>query len=241
MDRRTTIKNLLAGTAGAALLAKATGCETPAVDPGQVKPEPKGYGMRLPHEIKHDERIANDSFFTDAEKADLEILADIIAPGDPANDEPSASDCKVVDFMEFMALDIPDAFQTKMRGGLAWLNSEATHRFPGRYFIDLTPAERIEIVDDIAYPEEAKGTPFAVGAAFFDTVRYLTLTGYFTSREGMKTLDYRGNQANVWDGVPQEVLDKHGLEYDPKYKDAYVDQEKRDIQAEWDDQMNLIS
>lgn len=238
MDRRTTIKNILAGAAGAALLTKVTGCAEPAlVVPKEA--EAAGYGLRFPHELKHDARIAADNFFTDAEKKDLGILADIIAPG--TDTEPKATDTGVVDFFEFMALDLPDYYQNILRGGLGWLNIEAARRFGGRYFADLTPAERIEIVDDIAYPEDAEGTEFEAGANFFDRVRYLTLTGYFTSKEGIKTLGYQGNSPNVWDGVPQEVLDKHGLEYDPKYLDKYVDQSKRDVQAEWDDNMNLIT
>lgn len=237
MNRRTTLKNLLAGAAGAALLSNATSCESP-VEAGAVKAEAAGYGLRFPHEIKHDARIAADSFFTDAEKVDLGILADIIAPG--TETEPKATDTDIVDFFEFMALDLPDYYQGILRGGLGWLNIEASQRFE-RYFVDLTPAERIEIIDDIAYPEDAEDTEFEAGAAFFDRVRYLTLTGYFTSEKGIKTLDYQGNSPNVWDGVPQEVLDKHGLEYDPKYLPQYVDQSKRDIQAEWDDDMNLIT
>lgn len=239
MNRRATLKNLLAGAAGAALLTQATACEAPADMAKVTEAKAAGYGLRMPHELKHDARIANDSFFTDAEKTDLGILADIITPG--TDTEPKATDCGVVDFFEFIALDLPDYHQDILRGGLGWLNSEAVKRFPGRYFADLTETERIGIVDDIAYPEEAEGTEFEAGSKFFDRVRYLTLTGYFTSKEGMKTLDYQGNAANVWDGVPQEVLDKHGLAYDPKYADKYVDQSKRDVMAEWDDEMNLIS
>ena len=238
MDRRTTIKNLLAGAAGAALLTKATACAEPELKAPEVA-EPAGYGLRMPHEIKHDARIAADEFFTDAERVDLGILADIIAPG--TDTEPKATDTGIVDFFEFMALDLPDYHQPILRGGLGWLNSEAVRRFPGKYFADLTHDERIQIVDDIAWPEEAEGTEFEAGAAFFDRVRFLTLTGYFTSKKGIKTLDYQGNAPNVWDGVPQEVLDKHGLAYDPKYKDVYVDQSKREIMAEWDDDMNLIT
>ena len=236
MNRRTTLKNLLAGAAGAALLAKTTGCEAPEVKP-EIPPPGEGYGLRFPHEVKHDQRIAADSFFTDAEKKDLGILADIITPGTPT--EPKATETGVVEFMEFMALDQPEYQQGVLRGGLGWLNIEASQRFGGRHFAELTPAERIQIVDDIAYPEDAEGTRFEAGARFFDRVRYLTLTGYFTSREGIKTIDYQGNSPNVWDGVPQEVLDKHGLAYDPNIK--YVDQSRRDIQAEWDDNMNLIT
>ena len=239
MNRRSTLKNLLAGAAGAAILSKATSCESPTADAGAVTAEPAGYGMRFPHEIKHDARIAADSFFTEAEKVDLGILADIIAPG--TETEPKATDTGVVDFFEFMALDLPDYYQGILRGGLGWINIEASKRFAGRYFADLTPAEQLQIVDDIAYPEDAEDTEFEAGAAFFDRVRYLTLTGYFTSKDGIKTLDYQGNAPNVWDGVPQEVLDKHGLAYDPKYLPLYVDQSKREVQAEWDDDGNLIS
>jgi len=64
-------------------------------------------------------------------------------------------------------------------------------------------------------------------------MRNLTLTGYFTSKMGIKDLGYKGNTPNVWDGVPKEVLDKHGLKY--------VDQSKRDVMAKWDDKSNLIS
>lgn len=239
MNRRESLKNILTGAAGAALLSNATSCETPLEPTAEIKPAAKGYGMRLPHEIKHDQLIANDAFFTDDEKADIAILADIIAPGEEG--EPKATDCGIVDFFEFMALDLPDYYQRPLRGGLAWLNVEAGSRFASRRFAELTHDERIEIVEDIAWPEEAKDTEFEAGAAFFDRFRYLTLTGYFTSKEGFRTIDYQGNSPNVWDGVPQEVLDKHGLAYDPKYADMYVDQSKRDVQAEWDDQMNLIT
>lgn len=239
MNRRESLKNLLTGAAGAALLGNATSCEAPLEPTANIEPAAKGYGLRLPHEIKHDQLIANDAFFTEDEKADIAILADIVAPGEEG--EPKATDCGIVDFFEFMALDLPDYYQRPLRGGLAWLNVEAGRRFTGRRFAELTHDERIEIVEDIAWPEEAEGTGFEAGAAFFDRFRYLTLTGYFTSKEGIKTINYQGNSPNVWDGVPQEVLDKHGLAYDPKYADKYVDQSKRDVRAEWDDDMNLIS
>lgn len=237
MDRRTHLKNLLTGVAGAALISQTTGCDAPDTAAQTADAQPAGYGLRFPHEIKHDQRIANDSFFTDAERADLQILTDIIAPGDAEN--PSATDCEVVDFLEFMALDQPDNFQNQLRGGLAWTNSEAYRRYDAP-LVDLTPDQRIAIVDDIAYPEEAMDTPMQPGAEFFNTLRWLTLTGYFTSRKGFKTVDYQGNRANNWDGVPQEVLDKHGLAYDPKYLPLYVNNETRDQVVRWDDDMRPI-
>ncbi|MFT4686925.1 MAG: gluconate 2-dehydrogenase gamma chain, partial [Neolewinella sp.] len=145
MDRRTTIKNLLAGAAGAALLSQATACEAPADLAKVTEAKAAGYGLRLPHELKHDARIANDSFFNEPEKIDLGILADIITPG--TDTEPKATDTGVVDFFEFISLDLPDYHQNILRGGLGWLNIEAGQRF-GRYFSELTEAERIQIVDD---------------------------------------------------------------------------------------------
>ena len=51
--------------------------------------------------------------------------------------------------------------------------------------------------------------------------------GYFTSEVGIKELGYKGNSPNIWDGVPQDVLDQYGLEYDKDWLDKFVDQSKR--------------
>jgi gluconate 2-dehydrogenase gamma chain len=246
MDRRKTLKTLLAGTVGTALVAKTTGCETPTGDtveagpvPGATEAQPLGYGLRTAKEVEHDAKVKAARFFTDAELATIAILADIIAPG--GDGEPSATEAGVPEWIEFMANDQPEYHQTKMRGGLMWLNIESSRRFEGKVFSELTETQRIEIVEDIAWPEEAKGTEMEAGANFFSHMRFMTVSGYFTSKEGIKTLDYQGNAPNVWDGVPQEVLDKHGLAYDEKYLPLYVDQSRREIMAEWDDDGNLIS
>ena len=67
------------------------------------------------------------------------------------------------------------------------------------------------------------------------------MTGYFTSAIGIKELGYLGNTPNVWDGVPQDVLDEHGLAYDSDWLAKCVDQDKRNDVALWDEQGNLIS
>ncbi len=237
MDRRKTLKTLLTGTLGATLVA---GCDTSAdLKTADLKAESQGYGLRLPHEIAHDKRIANESFFTEAELDTLGILGDIIAPGEPG--EPKATETGLREFLEFMALDQPDEHQTRLRGGVAWINSESQRRF-GKPFAEILPAEQINIVDDIAYPLEAKGTAMEFGSRFFEHLRFLTLTCYFTSKTGMmKVLGYQGNQPNVWDGVPQEVLDKHGLAHDPKYIPLYVNQDRREEIATWDENKNLLN
>jgi len=52
--------------------------------------------------------------------------------------------------------------------------------------------------------------------AFFNIMRDLTTTGFFSSDIGIKDLGYMGNKPNQWDGVPKEVLDQMGLAYDEK-------------------------
>ena len=81
----------------------------------------------------------------------------------------------------------------------------------------------------------------APGIKFFELMRNLTLTGYYTTRMGMDDLGFVGNFPNTWDGVPEEVLKDHDVAYDPEWLAKCVDQSKREVIAEWDDQGNLLT
>ncbi|MEE9373520.1 MAG: hypothetical protein V3V00_10755 [Saprospiraceae bacterium] len=72
-------------------------------------------------------------------------------------------------------------------------------------------------------------------------MRNLTLTGYYTTKMGIDDLGYVCNRPNVWDGVPQDVLDKHGLSYPTEWLPKFVDQSKRNVQAKWDEDGNLLT
>jgi gluconate 2-dehydrogenase gamma chain len=54
------------------------------------------------------------------------------------------------------------------------------------------------------------------GVSFFNRMRDLTATGFFTSKIGIADLGYAGNRPNQWNGVPQEVLDQYGVKYDDR-------------------------
>jgi len=71
------------------------------------------------------------------------------------------------------------------------------------------------MVDQIAYPEKAK-PGMAQGVAFFNLMRNLTATGFYTSEIGVKDIGYAGNTPNQWNGVPQDVLDHYKLAYTEK-------------------------
>ena len=72
-------------------------------------------------------------------------------------------------------------------------------------------------------------------------MRNLTLTGYYTSKVGIADLGYKGNQPNVWDGVPDDVLKQHGVFYEEEWLAKCVDQSKRNDVAQWDELGNLLS
>lgn len=65
-------------------------------------------------------------------------------------------------------------------------------------------------------------------------MRNLTATGFFTSKEGINDIQYKGNQPNAWDGVPDEVLKQYGLEYDAKTLAECLKAEDRGKMMTWD-------
>ena len=137
-----------------------------------------------------------------------------------------------------MAKDFP-GLQTPIRGGLMWLDSYSNKNF-GTDFINSTEDQQHQVLDLIAFPDP-KASSQKQEVQFFSLMRNLVMTGYFTSPAGIKELGYKGNQPNVWDGVPDDVLKDHGMSYDASWMPKFVDQSKRNDQAVWDDEGNLIS
>jgi gluconate 2-dehydrogenase gamma chain len=79
-------------------------------------------------------------------------------------------------------------------------------------FINVSEPERLRLCDEIAYPD-VEDAELQAGISFFSLMRDLTLTGYYTTEQGLIDLGYKGNTPNVWDGVPDEVLRKHNKAY----------------------------
>lgn len=238
MDRRESIKNILLGSALAGIAIGSQSCEPDLEETPINLEKPKGYG-RTPFEREHDEKIANSpDFFSADELSAIAALCDIILP---ANDEVGgAIEAKVPDFIAFIVKDLP-MHQLPIQGGLMWLNGESHKRFE-KAFVALDTAQQLSIIDDIAYPDPKKeSTTLEPGRVFFTRIRNLTLTGFYTSKIGIADLGYQGNRANMWDGVPQDVLDKHGLSYEAEWLAKCVNQEKREEIARWDDKGNLLN
>lgn len=217
MNRRKSLKILgVTSLAGSFLLdacklpdKKQEGAATGAAN--STTTDSEAGPARQQEEIEHYKQVTSYTFFTAHEMATINILADIIIPKDEVSG--SASDAKVPDFIEFIVKDMPE-YQVPMRGGLRWLDRESLSRFQ-KLFKDASEAQRIQIVDDIAYPEKAR-PEMSQGVSFFNTMRDLTCTGFYTSKIGIEDIGYMGNQPNQWNGVPDDVLKQYGLAYTEK-------------------------
>ncbi|MDA0329294.1 MAG: gluconate 2-dehydrogenase subunit 3 family protein [Gemmatimonadetes bacterium] len=144
----------------------------------------------------------------------LAVLCDVIIPADERS--PSASAVGAPDFIdEWVSAPYPgnERDNVVVRGGLIWLDREAAERFgPGLRFRDLTAEQHRVICDDICYlPDASEG--FEAAARFFDKVRDLTSTAFWTTTQGMQDLQYVGNvPLPRWDPPPPEVLRHIGIE-----------------------------
>jgi hypothetical protein len=209
MDRRKSIKALIIGTASTGVLLDACKESDKKVsNPASTPAKATGQEDRMEEEKAVNKKLGEEKFFTAGEMATITILADIIIPKDDVSG--SASDAKVADFIEFIVKDKPE-LQTPLRGGLRWLEIQSLKRFDNS-FSGISEKQRIEIVDDIAYPEKAK-PEMKQGVSFFNLIRGLTATGFFTSEIGVKDIGYMGNVPNQWNGVPADVLKQYNLSY----------------------------
>lgn len=230
MDRRDSLKALTVGTltAGTIITGACNTKEEEKTGTGIQENDENKYG-RTPEEKEYDEKLKAEKFFTEDEMAAITLLTNIIIPKDDRSG--SASDAGVPAFIEFIVKDQPD-YKTPVRGGLRWLNIESQKRFNAT-FAKANDKQRIELVDMIAYPKKA-APEMAPGVSFFNTMRNLTATGFFTSKIGIQDLDYKGNTPNEWDGVPDEVLKQYGLAYDAKTLEQCIKKEDRGKIMTWD-------
>jgi len=209
MKRRDSIKAILVGTVASSVIIDS--CTT-ADEKTKVAEQTALPGIdRMKEEAEYEKKLEAETFFTTHEMATITVLADIIIPKDEVSG--SASEAGVPAFIEFIVKDMPQ-HQTPIRGGLKWLDLECFERYQ-KAFKDCDVKQQLEMVDAIAYPEKAK-PEMKQGVAFFNLMRNLTATGFYTSEMGVKDIGYAGNQPNQWTGVPDNVLKQYNLAYTEK-------------------------
>lgn len=214
MDRRKSLKLIATGAVGIPTIFSACRNEDkPGTLAVPANESPAEFPIeRYPDELAYEKKVqALDKFFTDKEMESITILGDIIIPKDDVSG--SASDAKVPEFIEFIVKDEPQN-QVPLRGGLRWLDMQCLQRF-GKDFTASTQAERILLIDDIAYPAKAR-PEMTQGVAFFNRFRDLVATGFYSTEMGWKDIGYAGNTPNQWAGVPADVLKQYNLAYTQK-------------------------
>jgi len=198
MDRRELLKTLSLGTLAAGFAM--TGCQQA---PKEAAVEHKFWKHVSEEDLKNWEA----QFFTDHEFETVRQLANMVIPADQRSG--NAEDAGVPPFIDFMMLDRPE-YQTPMRGGLRWLDVQCQNRFNNK-FIDCSEQQKTAMLDDIAYPEEAR-PEMQQGVNFFNRFRDLVASGFWSSKIGIEDIGYIGNQPHDWQGCSREALEHLGLE-----------------------------
>ncbi len=208
MKRRDSIKAILVGTVASSVIVEA--CKS-ADEKIKQQGQDAGKIDRMKEEAAYEAKLEAETFFTTHEMATITVLADIIIPKDEVSG--SATEAGVPAFIEFIVKDMP-LHQTPVRGGLKWLDLQCFERYQ-KAFKDCDGKQQIEMINEIAYPEKAK-PEMKQGVAFFNLMRNLTASGFYTSEMGVKDIGYMGNVPNQWNGVPDEILKQYNIAYTEK-------------------------
>ena len=204
MDRRTTIKWVLAASAAWPLLRNGAAL-------GNAPVLARGYGTDPNLAVNHHAGELWPLTMTGPQRRLAGFLSDIIIPADEQS--PSALEVGLVDFIDEWISAPYEAFQRDrgiVLGGFAWLDSDAARRF-GKAFVELDSPARHAICDDIC-DESRAGIALRDAARFFALYRDLTAGGFYSSPAGRKDLSYIGNVPLAsFDGPPPALLKALGL------------------------------
>jgi len=201
MNRRDALQHLLAVPAGMVIapevVERAAAHVEAALAPVAVEESGEAQGTQPAARPAYTPKQ-----FTTDEWRLLRVLVDYVIPRDARSG--SATDAGVPEFMDFM-LGEYTSMRTWMKNGLGWMNAECRARF-GKGFVSCTDAQRRVVLDAIAYPKKA-APEMKPGVDFFNNLRNLTASGFWSSRIGVRDLGYTGNvPVGRWEGMPPKVM-----------------------------------
>jgi hypothetical protein len=207
MDRRTTIKWMLAAAATVPALRPSFAGDAAARD---VAANQAGYGTDPNLQKEWKSGGPWPLTLTENARATAKALCDLIIPADDVS--PAASAVGVVDFIdEWISAPYPQqrGDRPTVLNGLLWIEAESQKRFQKAYPA-LSDSQRAQIADDICTTKSK--AEFADAAKFFAKFRDLTAGGFYTTPVGMKDIGYTGNvPSTTFAGPPLEALKKAGL------------------------------
>ncbi len=106
-------------------------------------------------------------------------LAELIIP---RTDTAGATDAGVAAFVDNVLSDAPEAERDEFLAGLAWIDERSRASF-GTEFVDAGDERQRALLSEVSSPSPSID---AVGTTFFETMKQLTVTGYYTSEAGRR-------------------------------------------------------
>jgi hypothetical protein len=181
ISRRDVLRNLAVGAAGGSVL--------------QVIP---AEAAALAHAMIQKERALSPAgkyapkYFSPHQYATVVFLCDAIIPKDEVSG--GAVEAGAPEFIDLLTSE-NEEFQLVLGGGLMWLDNFCFDRYE-HVFLECTPAQQMEILDQIAYRKNAtQDVSLSQGIVFFKKLRNMTCDGFYTSKIGIADLKYIGNTA----------------------------------------------
>jgi hypothetical protein len=210
MDRRTTIKWMLAASAAWPVWRTAVG--EPRHGTALLRPPATfGYGTDPDLVTPHRRGEYWPLTFSAAQRRLAAVLSDLIIPADEHS--PSASAVGVVEFIdEWVSAPYPVQQHDRpvVLDGFSWLDAQGARR-AGKGFAELDAATQTAICDSICDAAHARAE-LRDAAHFFAVYRDLTAAAFYSSPAGAKDLGYIGNvPLTSFEGAPPELLKKLNL------------------------------
>jgi hypothetical protein len=109
------------------------------------------------------------------------VLSEMIIP---QTDTPGAKAAKVNEFIDLVLDDASESDRKQFLKGLAWMDARSQELF-GTDFVSAAPEQQTALLTILASPKN-KAFEDQVGIDFFNAIKGLTITGYYTSEIGMK-------------------------------------------------------
>jgi gluconate 2-dehydrogenase gamma chain len=148
------------------------------------------------HHVIAAEKVATESgeytpkFFPQQQYKTLCALCESIFPAD--SESAGAVDAGAPEFIDLLTSENHE-YQLTLGGGIMWLDSACRDRYDAAY-LGCTQLQQNEMLDRISYRRNALEDPaLSQGVIFFAFLRNLTADGFFTSKIGIRYLQYIGN------------------------------------------------
>jgi hypothetical protein len=102
----------------------------------------------------------------------------------PQTDTPGAKAARVNEFVDLVLSDAQPSERKEFFRGLLWMDTRAQELFGGD-FVSATPEQQTALLT-IVSSRTNRSTADQIGREFFEAIKALTVTGYYTSEIGLR-------------------------------------------------------